>query len=103
MSTTEGSMRPLEMVSETAVPKAKAATKLKNAAQMTAAVGVSTRVETIVAIELAASWNPLRKSNTSATKMMKMTSQRNAPTAGAVEGAEVAAPRKKFMVGIVQR
>jgi hypothetical protein len=41
------------------VPKPKAATKLKNAAQMTALPGVSTRVDTTVAIEFAASWNPL--------------------------------------------
>src|SRR3954453_17827366 len=41
--------------------------KLKNAAQNTAYCGRSTRVETIVAIELAASCSPLRKSNSSAT------------------------------------
>ena len=41
--------------------------KLKNAAQSTAYCGRSTRVETIVAIELAASCRPLRKSNSSAT------------------------------------
>ena len=43
----------------TAVPKVNAATKLKNAAQMTACPGESTRVDTTVAIELAASWKPL--------------------------------------------
>ena len=48
----------------------KAATKLKNAAQITAFRGDSTRVETIVAIELAASWKPFRKSKTSATRMV---------------------------------
>ena len=37
----------------------KAATKLKKAAQTTAWSGRSTRVATTVAIELAASWNPL--------------------------------------------
>ena len=37
----------------------KKATKLKNAAHITAWNGVSTFVETIVAIELAASWKPL--------------------------------------------
>ncbi len=37
----------------------KAATKLKNAAQTTACPGESTRVETTVAIEFAASWKPL--------------------------------------------
>ena len=44
---------------ERRVPNPKAATKLKNAAQMTALPGESTRVETIVAIEFAASWKPL--------------------------------------------
>ena len=37
--------------------------KLKNAAQATAYCGRSTRVETMVAMELAASCRPLRKSN----------------------------------------
>jgi len=53
----------------TATPKPKAATKLKNAAQMTAARGVRTRVDTTVAIEFAASWKPFMKSNASATRM----------------------------------
>src|SRR5438477_10752569 len=44
------------------------ATKLKKAAQTTAACGRSTRVDTTVAIELAASCRPLRKSNASATR-----------------------------------
>ncbi len=46
---------PLPMVCATPVPKTNAAMKLKNAAQMTAFPGESTRVETTVAIELAAS------------------------------------------------
>jgi hypothetical protein len=41
--------------------------KLKNAAHATAYCGRNTRVETMVAIELAASFMPLRKSNASAT------------------------------------
>ena len=41
--------------------------KLKNAAQATAYCGRSTRVETMVAMELAASCRPLRKSKASAT------------------------------------
>ena len=41
--------------------------KLKKAAQNTAYCGRSTRVDTMVAIELAASCSPLRKSNSSAT------------------------------------
>ena len=42
--------------------------KLKNAAQATAILGDSTRVETTVAMELAASCSPLRKSKMSATE-----------------------------------
>ena len=53
------STMPAPTVLATAVPKANAATKLKNAAQTTACPGVSTRVETTVAMEFAASWNPL--------------------------------------------
>ena len=53
--TTFRSTMPDPTVFATAVPKPKAATKLKNAAQMTALPGVSTRVETTVAIEFAAS------------------------------------------------
>ena len=53
------STRPAPTVFATAVPNVKAATKLKIAAQMTALPGESTRVETTVAIEFAASWNPL--------------------------------------------
>ena len=40
--------------------------KLKNAAHMTAYRGLNTRVETMVAMEFAASCKPLRKSNASA-------------------------------------
>src|SRR4051794_7087491 len=59
------------MVPATFVPNKNAATKLKNAAHTTACAGVNTRVETTVAIELAASWNPFKKSKISATKTMK--------------------------------
>src|SRR5207247_8792172 len=72
-STTHVSTTPLPTVVATWTPKPNAATKLKNAAHTTAWSGVSTRVETTVAIELAASWKPLMKSKTSATKMMKTT------------------------------
>ena len=48
-------MIPLPTVSATCRPKNKKATKLKNAAQTTAACGVSSRVETMRAIEFAAS------------------------------------------------
>ena len=59
---TSGCTTPLAMVAATAVPKMPKAMKLKNAAQTTAWNGLSTRVDTIVAIELAASWKPLTKS-----------------------------------------
>src|SRR6185295_11231462 len=70
--TTSRSIIPLPMVLATWVPSTKAATKLKKAAHRTAFCGESTRVETTVAMEFAASWNPFRKSNVSATRMMKM-------------------------------
>ena len=57
--TTLMSIIPEPTVVATAVPKVNAATKLKNAAQMTALPGDSTRVDTTVAIEFAASWKPL--------------------------------------------
>ena len=52
-------MIPLPMVCATCSGKTTKAMKLKNAAQTTAARGVSTRVDTTVAIEFAASWKPL--------------------------------------------
>jgi hypothetical protein len=54
-STTLDSTTPLPTVFATLTPKPKAATKLKKAAHTTACSGVSTRVETTVAMELAAS------------------------------------------------
>ena len=57
--TTLRSTMPEPTVCATPVPKKNAAAKLKNAAQMTALPGDSTRVETTVAIEFAASWKPL--------------------------------------------
>ena len=50
------------MVLATWVPKNRKAMKLKAAAHTTASRGDSTRVDTTVAMELAASWNPLTKS-----------------------------------------
>src|SRR5512132_2741037 len=73
--TTAGST-VLPTVLATLVWNTKKAAKLKVAAQMTAIRGVSTRVETTVAIELAASWKPLVKSNTSASRKMAMTESR---------------------------
>ncbi len=53
--TIAGSMMPLPIVAATVNGKIRKAMKLKNAAQTTAVVGASTRVETTVATELAAS------------------------------------------------
>ena len=66
-STTPGTMMPIPTVFATLSPKNRNAMKLKNAAQQTAYFGGKTRVETIVAIEFAASLSPFMKSNTSAT------------------------------------
>ena len=71
--TTWTSIIPFPIVFATAVPKPNAATKLKNAAHTTACPGERTRVETTVAIEFAASWKPLMKSNASATAMRPAT------------------------------
>src|SRR4051812_12428404 len=62
-----GSMIPVPMVLATCRPNTAKAMKLKEAAHSTAYCGRSTLVDTMVAIELAASCNPLRKSNSSAT------------------------------------
>ena len=51
--------------------------KLKNAAHATAQSGESTRVETTVAMEFAASWKPLMKSNARATRMSPTTMVRS--------------------------
>jgi hypothetical protein len=70
-STTFGFTIPLPMVWATRVSRLKAATKLKKAAQITAAFGVNTRVPTTVAIEFAASWKPLMKSKARAKIIIK--------------------------------
>ncbi len=57
---------PEPIVPATCRPNTRKATKLKKAAQYTAQRGASTRVETMVAMELAASCNPFKKSNNSA-------------------------------------
>ena len=62
------STMPVPTVFATCSPNTANAMKLKNAAQMTAVCGRSTRVDTTVAIELAASCRPFRKSNSSATR-----------------------------------
>ena len=68
------SIMPLPMVLATAVPKTKKATKLKKAAHTTARRGESTRVETMVEMELAASCMPLVKSKTRARPITTITS-----------------------------
>src|SRR5712692_8523497 len=62
---------PLPMVLATAVPKTKAATKFQKAAQTTARKGVRTRVETTVAMELAASCQPFENSKVRVRKMTR--------------------------------
>src|SRR6478735_9411366 len=62
-----GSTIPVPMVCATCRPKNRKAMKLKKPAQKTAARGGNTRVDTMVAIELAASCRPFRKSNSNAT------------------------------------
>src|SRR5215203_2802836 len=57
----------LAIVLATWVLKIRNAAKLKNAAHATAYCGFSTRVDTTVAIEFAASWKPFMKSNASAS------------------------------------
>src|SRR5262245_31375303 len=71
--TASNTIIPDPKVFATFVPKPKAATKLKKAAHRTAKRGVNTRVETTVAMELAASWKPLMKSKISAITIMVMT------------------------------
>jgi hypothetical protein len=68
-STTSAATIPVPTVCATCRPKNKNAMKLKNAAHATAYSGRKTRVETTVAIELAASCSPFRKSKMSATEI----------------------------------
>src|ERR1041384_7705387 len=72
IETSFASTRPEEMVLATAVPQ-RAPSRFVHAASITAWRGVSTFVETTVAIELAVSWKPLMYSKTSATKMTTKT------------------------------
>jgi hypothetical protein len=58
---------PLPMVAATLRWKTKIATTLKKAAKTIACCGLSTPVETTVAIEFAASWKPFMKSNSTAS------------------------------------
>src|SRR6266478_9722439 len=73
---------PLPMVLATAVPRRNAATKLKKAAQITASLGDKTRVDTTVAMLLAASWKPFKKSKARATATVTISSSSLALTGG---------------------
>src|SRR3954452_5362179 len=72
-STRVGSTIPVPSVWATCSPKNRKAMKLKKAAQNTAYRAGRTRVETMVAIELAASCRPFRKSKSSAKAISPMT------------------------------
>src|SRR5262245_37206410 len=80
-STMSAETMPVPTVCATCAPKTRKAMKLKKAAQSTAVCGRSTRVDTMVAIEFAASCSPLRKSNASATTMSAIRSGRASATA----------------------
>jgi PiT family inorganic phosphate transporter len=75
-STTPGSTMPLPIVLATERWKTKIATMLKKAANRTACCGLSTPVDTTVAIELAASWKPFMKSNRTASSTSSATTQK---------------------------
>src|ERR1700744_6252655 len=64
------------IVPATAVPNTNAAMKFQNAAHATARNGVSTRVDTTVAIEFAASCQPLENSNASVRKTTTIRSEK---------------------------
>src|ERR1700744_2670044 len=64
------------IVPATAVPNTNAAMKFQNAAHATARNGVSTRVDTTVAIEFAASCQPLENSNASVRKTTPIRSEK---------------------------
>src|SRR5712671_7127103 len=68
-STASAATIPVPTVWATWRPKNKNAMKLKKAAQITAYCGRNTRVETTVAIELAASCRPFKRSKISATEI----------------------------------
>src|SRR3954454_16801179 len=60
--------------------------RLNTAARANAALGVRARVDTDVAMALAASWNPLVKSNPSATKMRMSSPSVSTPCSGLLDG-----------------
>ena len=75
---TSGSTIPFATVAATS-KETKAPAKLRIAAEMTAGLGASARVETLVAIEFAVSWKPFVKSKKSATTTTAM-SRSSPPT-----------------------
>ena len=75
-STMPGSTMPLPMVAATLSWKKAIARTLKKAANSTACCGLSTPVDTTVAMEFAASWKPFMKSNTSASTTSRATTQK---------------------------
>src|SRR5688500_678624 len=72
---------PLPTVAATLSWNTNKATKLKNAANATAWCGLSTPVDTTVAIELAASWKPFMKSKASASATSSAITQNPSSTA----------------------
>src|SRR5688572_29400314 len=79
LSTNEASMMPLPTVAATLCSNTANANTLKNAAQSTACQGLSTPVDTTVAMEFAASWKPFMKSNASASSTRKTSVSETAP------------------------
>src|ERR1051325_1272139 len=73
--TVSGLTMPLPIVDATFCSNTRYAMKLKNAAHTTAQWGFITRVDTMVAIEFAASCIPLTKSKTRASAMTAQTTQ----------------------------
>src|SRR5712675_3244680 len=87
---------PLPMVLATAVPNTKAAMKFQKAAQATARKGVSTRVETTVAMELAASCQPFENSK-ARVRATTTTSSEKLGTGVGPAGAEI---EEKFLASL---
>src|SRR4051812_16471181 len=79
LSTNAGSMMPLPTVEATVRWKTAHASTLKNAAHRTACQGLRTPVDTTVAIEFAASWNPFMKSNASASSTSRTSVRETCP------------------------
>ena len=70
---------PLPMVPATLRPEDEKGDEVEEGRPDDGRCGLRTRVETTVAIELAASWKPLRKSNTRASPINSHTTGRQLP------------------------